>query len=91
MRHEGTAKPDPWTAISGTIADAFESATFRPEAREIFLDLVNDYLHTRRREVDTLTLGELRTLTLNAASAYAAVAQFRLARQGRAPVVQSGQ
>ena len=90
MRHDGTEKPGPWTAISGTIADAFESATFRPEAREIFLDLVNDYLHTRRREVETLTLGELRTLTLNAASAYA-VAQFRLARQGRAPVVQSGQ
>jgi len=50
---------------------------------------VNDYLHTRRREVDTLTLRELRTLTLNAASAYAAVVQFRLARQGRAPVIQS--
>jgi hypothetical protein len=90
MRHEVPEKPDPWTAISGTLADAFESASFRPEAREIFLDLVNDYLHTRRREVETLTLGELRTLTLNAASAYA-VAQFRLARQGRAPVVQSGQ
>jgi hypothetical protein len=89
MRHEGTAKPDPWTAISGTIADAFESATFRPEAREIFLDLVNDYLHTRRREVETLTLGELRILTLSASSAYAAVVQFRLARQGRAPVIQS--
>ena len=90
MRNQVPEKPGPWTPISGTIADAFESATFRPEAREIFLDLVNDYLHTRRREVDTLTLGELRTLTLNAASAYA-VAQFRLARQGRAPVVQSGQ
>ena len=89
MRHEGTETPDPWTGISSTIADAFESATFRPEAREIFLDLVNDYLHTRRREVDTLTLRELRTLTLNAASAYAAVVQFRLARQGRAPVIQS--
>ena len=90
MRNQVPEKPGPWTPISGTIADAFESATFRPEAREIFLDLVNDYLHTRRREVDTLTLGELRTLTLIAASAYA-VAQFRLARLGRAPVVQSGQ
>jgi hypothetical protein len=90
MRHEVPEKLGPWAAISGTLADAFKSASFRPEAREIFLDLVNDYLHTRRREVDTLTLGELRTLTLNAASAYA-VAQFRLARQGRAPVVQSGQ
>ena len=89
MRHEGTEKPSPWAAISGTIADAFESASFRPEAREILLDLVNDYLHTWRREVDTLTLGELRTLTSNAASAYAAVVQFRLARQGRAPVIQS--
>lgn len=69
----------------------FRECALSPEAREIFLDLVNDYLHTQRREVDALTLGELRTLTLNAASTYAAVLQFRLARQGRAPVVQSGQ